>query len=622
MIGDEDRAALPADVVDAYPLSQIQTGMLVEMMAAGPESKDVYHNINSFRVPDEHTFSLPALRRAVDIVGRRHDILRTSMHLSGYTQALQLVHAAAELPIEVHDVRALGVQEQDRAKSEYVERERANLFDLASAPLMRIGVHIESDSAWRLTLSHCHAVTEGWTLNILLMELLTCYRQVRDGREVPAYEVPSVRYADFIAAELAALADDETRAFWQGVVAGHAPLRLPEVWGDPEGSGRERHGVQVPFADLEEDLRRLARRANTSLKSVLLAAHLKVLGSLTAEDAFHTGVVYHGRLEAPGADRVLGMHLNTLPFPAARASGTWQEYVERVYAQETDIWGHRRYPLPAIQRDSGAAQRLISVLFEHQDFQQVGTDAFGTTDALDVGGNEFALNVIAADGRIQLGASTDVISRENLRRLGAMYRRVLEAMAGDFEGDAGASCLPREELDRVLDAAPAAVEWSSRTTLELFSAQAVATPKAVAVISGDERITYRELDERSNRLAHHLRELGAGPGVIVGLHVQRSLAVHTAMLAVWKTGAAYVPVDPALPADRAAYMLTDAGAELVVTDSFLDSAREAIEGQPATALGHATDPEQLAYVLYTSGSTGRPKGVMISHEALHNLLAS
>ncbi|MFD3473182.1 condensation domain-containing protein, partial [Streptomyces sp. NPDC058682] len=205
MLGEADRAALPADVVDAYPLSQIQTGMLVEMMAAGPESKDVYHNINSFRVPDAHTFSLPALRQALDIVVARHDILRTSMHLSGYTQPLQLVHAAAELPIAVHDVRALGVQEQDRAKSEYVERERANLFDLVSAPLMRIGVHIESDSAWRLTLSHCHAVTEGWTLNILLMELLTCYQQVRDGREVPAYEVPSVRYADFIAAELAAL---------------------------------------------------------------------------------------------------------------------------------------------------------------------------------------------------------------------------------------------------------------------------------------------------------------------------------------------------------------------------------------------------------------------------------
>ncbi|MEU4733422.1 amino acid adenylation domain-containing protein, partial [Streptomyces sp. NPDC023588] len=442
------------------------------------------------------------------------------------------------------------------------------------------------------------------------------------GREVPAYEIPSVRYADFIAAELASLAQGKDQQFWQDIVDHHVPLSLPESWAESNGNVGESAEESISFADLESRLRALAVRARTSLKSVLLAAHLKVLGSLTAEDAFHTGVVYHGRLEAPGADRVLGMHLNTLPFPAERASGTWKEYVERVYAQETDIWGHRRYPLPAIQRDSGAAQRLISVLFEYLDFHQVDTSTVDVAAGLNDGANEFALNVAATKQRIMLIGSTDVISRENLRRLGAMYRRVLEAMAGDFEGDAGASCLPGEELDRVLDAVPAAVEWSSRTTLELFSAQAVATPKAVAVISGDERISYQELDERSNRLAHHLRELGAGPGVIVGLHVQRSLAVHTVMLAVWKTGAAYVPVDPALPADRAAYMLTDAGAELVVTDSFLDSAREAIEGQPATALEVASDPQQLAYVLYTSGSTGRPKGVMISHGALHNLLSS
>ncbi|MGN9759629.1 amino acid adenylation domain-containing protein, partial [Streptomyces sp. SD31] len=432
LIGDEDRAALPADVVDAYPLSQIQTGMLVEMLAAGPGTKDVYHNVNSFRIPDDQAFHPEAFRAAVDVVVARHDVLRTSMHLSGYSQPLQLVHAEARLGVEIHDVRTPAVSgggsAREQAVAAYVRGERDRHFDLGTAPLLRFGVHIESDTGWCLTLSHCHAVTEGWTLNTLLVELLECYRRLRDGGEVPAYEAPSVRYADFVAAELASVASDGDRAFWRAVTDDHAPLRLPEGWGDPEGSGAERVGLRVPFADLEGRLRELARTAGTSLKSVLLAAHLKVLSALTPDAAFHAGVVYHGRLEAPGADRVLGMHLNTLPFPAARpVSGSWREWVERVYAQETEIWAHRRYPLPAIQRDSGDGDRLVSVLFEHQDFRPAGAEAYGSGASWEVGGNEFPLNVVAADGAVQLGSTSDVISRENLRRLGSMYRRVLEA---------------------------------------------------------------------------------------------------------------------------------------------------------------------------------------------------
>ncbi|WP_345017459.1 amino acid adenylation domain-containing protein, partial [Streptomyces shaanxiensis] len=618
LIGDENRAALPSDVVDAYPLSQIQTGMLVEMLAAGPGTKDVYHNVNSFRVPDEHAFSPEAFRAAVDTVVARHDVLRTSMHLSGYSQPLQLVHAEARIGVQTHDVRTLGGPERERAVAEYVRGERDRHFDLATAPLLRFGVHIESHTGWSLTLSHCHAVTEGWTLNTLLVELLECYRRLRDGGEAPDHEAPSVRYADFVAAELASVASEEDRAFWREVTDGHVPVRLPEVWGDPEGSGAERLGLEIPFADLEGPLRELARTAGTSLKSVLLAAHLKVLSALSPEGAFHAGVVYHGRLEAPGAERVLGMHLNTLPFPATcPTSGTWREWVERVYAQETEIWAHRRYPLPAIQRDSGDGDRLVSVLFEHQDFRPAGAEAYGSGASWDVGGNEFPLNVVAADGAVRLGSTTDVISRENLRRLGSMYRRVLEAMAGDQEGGAGGAFLPEGEFDAAADV----TAWRSGHALELFAAQVTAAPEGVAVVCGEQAVTYGELEERSNRLAHHLR--GAGgvvPGGVVGLALHRTPDVLLSMLAVWKVGAAYLPIDPALPAERAAYMAEDAGATLVVTDDYLAGVE--LDRLPAVFERVSVDPEQAAYVLYTSGSTGRPKGVVISHRALHNLLAS
>ncbi|MFF2046165.1 amino acid adenylation domain-containing protein, partial [Kitasatospora sp. NPDC058170] len=639
LISDEDRTTLPAGITDAYPLSQIQTGMLVEMLAArddrGTRTRTPYHNVDSLRVPDRHPFSAEALREALDVLAARHDALRTSMHLDGYSQPLQLVHDTAELPLTVHDLRGLDAEEQTRRRTEDLARERADLFELSAAPLLRVQVHIENDEAWRLTVSHCHAITEGWTLSLLVTEIVECYQHLRDGRELPEYQAPSVRYADFIAAELESLASPEDRAFWQDVVDGHAPLRLPADWSQADAPTGVRHGRQVPFADLEDALRALALKANTSLKSVLLAAHLKVMSSLTADDAFHTGVVFHGRLEAPGADRVLGMHLNTLPFPAHRPTGTWRQLVEHVYAQEAEIWTHRRYPLPAVQREAGNGQRLIPVMFEQQNFEQLDPTTNNNGTDTGTGGNEFDLGIIAADGALSLGTTTAVLSAVALERLASMYRQVLEAMAADPDGDATTTHLPADTLEPLHGHH---TEWPGTSPLHLFQTHAATTPHATAVICGDDQLTYQELDERSNQLAHHLRALGVTPGDHIGICLDRSPAVLTAMLATWKAGAAYIPVDPALPAERRHYMLTDATATILITDNDQDADQDtdtqdtAFTGQrvhpdhaqhhPTTPLHTPHDGDALAYLLYTSGSTGRPKGVMIPHGALHNLLSS
>ncbi|MFF2548114.1 amino acid adenylation domain-containing protein [Kitasatospora sp. NPDC058063] len=629
LIGEEDRAALPEGVVDAYPLSQIQTGMLVETMAAGPADRAVYHNLNSFRIRDDQPFSLPVFQQAVDVVVQRHDILRTSMHLSGYALPLQLVHATADYPVTLWNLRGLDIEEQERRKAAYLTQERAVVFDLTAAPLLRMSVLAESDGSWRLNFTYHHAVSEGWSYNALMMELVECYQHLRDGRELPAYEAPAVRFADFVAAELESLASEEDRAFWQDVVAEHAPLRLPEPWAAPERDPQDRHGLRVPFHDLEEGLRTLAARAGTSLKSVLLAAHLKVLGSVTPDQAFHTGVVYHGRLEAPGAERVLGMHLNTLPFPATRPSGTWRELVERVFAQEAEIWAHRRYPLPAVQRDSGTRERLLTVMFEYLDFHHVDGETVDTDAGFNDGFNEFALNVVPNNGHLNMATSGEFLSREALGRLAGMYRLVLEAMAADPDGDASGAVLAEAERAALVRGG-SVVEWGAGSALELFRARAAAAPDAVAVVFGEERVSYGELDAWSSRIAGRLRGQGVGAGSVVGLYLDRGPGVLAAMLGVWKAGAAYLPVDPSLPAERVGYMLTDSGAALVLTDA-----------DPAGQLGEYTGPwlelaggseeswdgivpavDELAYVLYTSGSTGRPKGVMIGHGALVNLLGS
>ncbi|MFF7593309.1 amino acid adenylation domain-containing protein, partial [Kitasatospora purpeofusca] len=623
LIGDRDRERLPADVVDAYPLSQVQTGMLVEMLASAEEH--VYQNINSFRIPDAEPFDETAMRAALATVGARHDILRTSVALTGYAQPLQLVHASAEIPLSVHDIRELTKHQQAELTRAFVADEHAAGFDMTNAPLLRIAVHVEADDAWRLTVGYQHAIADGWSLNSLLMELLDCYRALRDGAEPAPHAEPAVRFADFIAAEQESLSSESDQSFWQDVLDRHTPAAVPASWADPSTEVRN-HSLQVPYGDLEEGLRALAAGARTSLKSVLLAAHLKVLGMLTVEESFHTGVVYHGRLEAPGADRVLGMHLNTLPFPASRGARTWRELVEGVYRQETEIWSHRRYPLPAIQRAAGNSRELLTILFEYLDFHQVDTDTVDTSATMGDGSNEFALTAIASGGAFSLLSSTDVVGRANLERLGGMYRSVLEAMAADPDGDAGAVFLGEAERSLLDGWATGGSVERTGTVLDLFEAQAAATPDAVAVAAGGARLSYREVNERANQVAHHLLAAGAVADSLVGVCLERGPELVPVLLGIWKAGAAYLPLDPTLPAERRAFILEDTRAQILVTDtaSAFDGTtlpvNELVEG-PTTAPARETDPAQLAYVIYTSGSTGRPKGVMIHHAGLVNYLA-
>ncbi|MFJ2575156.1 amino acid adenylation domain-containing protein, partial [Streptomyces halstedii] len=647
LVAAEDRALLPPDAVDAYPLSQVQTGMLVELISARGEG--AYHSINSFRIPDGRPFAAPAMQEALDLVVARHDVLRTSVHLDGYSQPLQLVHAGGSLPLAVHDLTGLVEREQDERAKEYVEAERTAGFELTTAPLLRIAVHIESADAWRLTASHLHAVTDGWTLNSLLMELLACYRALRDGDRPTPYEVPAVRYADFIAAEQESLSDPADQAYWQELVEEHSPFRLPLSWASgsagavdgPHGFGTvERHGFAVPLTDLEEGLRGLAAEARTSMKSVLLAAHLKVLGSLSEADAFHTGVVHHGRLEAPGAEDVLGMHLNTLPFPAVKGARTWRELVEQVYRNETAIWSHRRYPLPAIQRLTGSGRDLITVLFDHQNFHQVDTGTVDVQGSLGDGATEFPLTAVAGGGRLVLNTSTAVMDRQTLRHLGAMYRLVLESMAADAYGDATAIRLPGAEREFLLETGSAtAHRVVDRAVHEEFAAQAARTPDAIALTSGSVSFTYGELNARANRLAHHLIALGAGPDTVVAVSLDRDEELVPTLIGVLKSGAAYLPLDPANPDDRLAYMLADAGAAVLVgrqaqTDRIAGDFRGAvvlvdgapdralIEGRPAGDPVTGTLPQHLACVIYTSGSTGRPKGVAVTHANILRLFGA
>ena len=324
LISQDDRDRLPERVVDAYPVAQAQLGMLVAMLA--DEDRNVYHNVTSFRIMDNRPVSDGALRAAAAEVTRRHEVLRTGFELDGYSRPLQLVHATAQIPVQVHDLAGRDRDQVRNALLEFQSAERRRVFDIRSPALLRLAAHQCDDESWWLSVTECHPILEGWSHHSLVMELLRLYKDCRDGQQLEQFVAPAVRFADFVAAELHAVESDEDRAYWRRVAAlaevqPAGGLGRKDQTGDPLD---ETYTVAVPFHDLAPALRGLASAADASLKAVMLAAHLKVLSQLTNETEFTAGLVCDGRPEMVGADRVYGMYINTLPFAHDRSAPTWR----------------------------------------------------------------------------------------------------------------------------------------------------------------------------------------------------------------------------------------------------------------------------------------------------------
>lgn len=640
LLAPQDADRLPEGLVDAFPMAQVQIGMVFEMLSGGALN---YHNITSFSIRDGKPLDEDALRRAAAELVARHEILRTSLHPTEYSEPLQLVHPRASLPVAVADLRGMGEDEQQRAVRDYLAAERGELFDLARPPLLRLGAHL-LDDGWRLSITECHAILEGWSYHSLLMELLNLYRAFRDGTAPPEAEPVTTRYVDFVALERHTVQDEAHQEYWRKVLEEHERVRLPEAWRAPgEGEEAVPFQVWVPLVDLHDGLRELAGKVGVSLKSVLHAAHLKVMSTLTEEGTFHSGLVCDTRPEVPGADRLFGMFLNTVPFPFQVTARTWRQLVAEVYERESQVWEHRRYPLAAMHRAYGDRDsRLLDVFFNYLDFHMVDTEVVDLGDTIDESPNEFPLAVTTIGGYLVLTTSTDVLDREHADRLAASYRRVLEAMAADADGDAQGDHLPVEERDRLFADGIATGHHETATSVvtlaERVAEHVRATPSAAAVTGADGTVvSYAELARRSGQLAGHLRARGIGPDVRVGVQLTHRPELVVALLAVLTAGGAYVPLDPDHPAERRERVLRDSGAALLLTEEALaDTVTESPDRpvvlldtdwpliEEAENVGTAslagTPPDTLAYTIYTSGSTGAPKGVMITHRGLGNYL--
>ncbi|WP_272002971.1 amino acid adenylation domain-containing protein [Nannocystis radixulma] len=594
-----------------------------------------------------------ALASALTELVRRHESLRTSFAGDG-DSAVQVVQPPTPIAVSCLDLRHLPADARDIEVARRTRDEAERRFDLTRDLMLRAGLLRVADDEHVLLLTLHHIAADGWSMGVLIRELGALYEAACRGR---AAELPALplQYADFALWQRTCLEGhvlEDMLAYWTRQLAGAPPvLELPLDRPRPARASYRGAGVRVELAPaLVRDLQVLGQRAGATLFMTLLAALQALLGRYTGRTDIVVGAPIAGR-DRPELEPLIGFFVNTLALRAdlARAAdftallAATRETVEAAFA-------HQELPferlVEALQPERRAGVNpLVQVALALQNTPEPAIELEGL--AVDVlpglKGHvrlDMELHLFEQDGDLvgEWLYDADLFDAATVARMVEHYQALLAAVVAAPQRPLG-DLLPQTAAERRLLADVNRTDVAlphDRCVHHLFADQAARTPDALAVVFDDGHalatLTYRDLDVRANRLAHHLRDLGVGPDVLVGLGIARSPDLVVAMLAVLKAGGAYVPLDPAYPPARLAVMLADARPAVVVTQAAhrelvagdaalvcLDDDALALAARPTAAPQVAVSPGHLAYAIYTSGSTGAPKAVLLEHRGLLNV---
>ncbi|HEX2188960.1 MAG TPA: amino acid adenylation domain-containing protein, partial [Longimicrobiaceae bacterium] len=636
----DSRETLPVQTEDVYPLSPVQEGMVFHDLYA-PET-GAYCSQYVFTLRGE--LDAEVLRRAWQRVLERSPGLRSVFLWEGMARPVQAVLRSAELPWQTLDWRDAPREAHPERMRLFLEAERARGFDLLSPPLMRLALVRTEEDAWELAWSHHHLLLDGWSISLVLQDVLACYDALLRGR-APA--LPRRRpYRDYIAwllrQDLAA-----AEAYWRGVLGDFtAPTPLPGERAAGEAGPEHGEAGLLLEAGATAALQGFAKGRRLTLNTLVQGAWALLLARYAGVEEVVFGMVSTGRPpELAGMEQMVGLFINTLPVRVEVEGGARVDaWLQGLQAAQQEARAYEYSPLSQVQRWSGvpAGQALFEsiVAFENHPVEEMagaGERSFVVERWAREGRSHYPLELMVLPGErlsVRVEYERGRVESEAAERLVGQMETLLEAIAADPGRRVSEVPLLRPaERAQVLEGWNAtAAEAPQGCVHELFAAQAARTPEAAAVVYEGQGLTYAELEERANRLAHHLVGLEVGPDARVGICLERGVELVVALLAVLKAGGAYVPLDPAYPAERLAYMLADSGACVLLTTERL---REVLPAEGARVLcldGEAgrtpaggerpaarrPDPGNLAYVIYTSGSTGTPKGAGITHGALAN----
>ncbi|MEA2605210.1 MAG: hypothetical protein QOF89_6202 [Acidobacteriota bacterium] len=593
---------------------------------------------------------LDALRRSVGEIVRRHESLRTTFE-PGAGEPVQVVASMIRVEIPLLDLSALPPQAREAEAARLVAAERRLPFDLARGPLLRFFVLRLGPEDHLAPFSMHHIVSDGWSIGLFFQELVALYEAFSTGAAStvsPLLELP-IQYPDFAVWQRERLQGElmaEQVGYWRDQLAGSPPL-LPLPTDRPRPPVQRLRGARTPMAlsaDLIRAARALGQREGASLFMVLLAAFQALLARWTGVDDVPVGT-FSGNRGRAELEKLIGFFINTLVLRTRLEDAPgFGALVARVRDVTLGAFAHQEVPfeklLEELRLDRDLSHTpLFQALLLVQNFplETVELSRVRLAPLVEEGSPshvnfdlELILSEVGDEVRGMTGYNAELFDAGTIERLNRHLTALLAAALKEPERSVyELPLLSPAELKQLLG------DWSGVAVSPdqvphpvslLFAVQAARTPEAVAVEHEGMGTTYRELEERSNRLARFLRRLGVGPETVVGVAADRSSELMTGLLATLKAGGAYLPLDPDYPPERLAWMLEDAGASLLLTRRHLASRWPEVrtvlldggewEAEDSAPLSGEIKPGHAAYVLYTSGSTGRPKGVVVEHRSL------
>ncbi|MEM9774347.1 MAG: amino acid adenylation domain-containing protein, partial [Chloroflexota bacterium] len=626
------------------PLIPMQRGMLFHAITAPDSGVDVQHITMTLNEP----ININNFRSAWSGVAARHETLRASFDWENLDKPISYIAQEVSLPITKLDWRNLSKAQQEDQFQSLLEIDRQQGFNLKKPPLMRIMVIQISDSVTWCLWSFHHIILDGRSFPIVLQEVFTLYDALQDGKTVQLKD--TFPFSDFVKIS-EAYDHAKSEKYWSELLDGFsAPTPLGLAYAKPSSPVASAVQNKVTFLSehVTKKLNGFARDIGVTLNTLIQGAWGLLLHHYTAEKDIVFGNTRSGRNLYEPAKNSVGMFINTVPVRIKiNNQQTLVDYLRELRAQHISVREHESSPLVQIQKwsDVDGSDSLFHtlVVFEGYDLSNVLRRNGGKWLKRKFnyrGQTSFPLTLMAySDHQMRLRLEFDPANFKaaTVEQILEHLKTLLQAMADrPYSAAVSIPYLVDAEKEFLVSKINPKVSniGLEETIFETFSSIAAKNPSRVALIDENRSISYRELADRANQLAHHLRSIGATSNMPIGICMNRSVDMVMAMLAILGAGGAYVPLDPEFPRERLAHMIQDSNLDIIVTETDLESSLPHFEGrrvvldkdrddiyrQPITRPNTISRIDDLAYIIYTSGSTGKPKGVQVPHRAVTNFM--
>nr|WP_257791069.1 non-ribosomal peptide synthetase [Paenibacillus polymyxa] len=634
------------ELENVYALTPMQKGMLFYSLM--DENSAAYFEQATFELNGR--FDVVAFGKSFDLLVQRHEALRTNFISSWKDEPVQVVFRNRSGQLYYEDLRGLEKEERKARVEAFTLADKAKGFNLAEDALIRVSILQTGVETYHFVWSFHHILMDGWCLSFMTQEVFGSYLAIRAGEE-PVLE-PVTPFSRFI--EWLERQDREASLqYWSRYLADYEQqITLPQQKTQPKSIQAGEYVAEDMECDFQPELvaqiERVAKQNQVTVNTLIQTVWGVLLQKYNNSSDVVFGSVVSGRPgDIPGVEHMIGLFINTIPVRVQSEEGeAFNELMKRTQQQALASNAYDAFPLYEIQALTEQKQDLINhiMIFENYPVEQQveqlggkGQEPFTISNVVATEQTNYDLNVAVMPGegiKIRFMYNTLCFDRKGIERLYGHFTRLLEQISLNpnvrVEELELVTAAEKQQITAAFNDTACAFP-SKQTIHQLFEDQVECTPDQVALVFGNQSLTYRELNERANSLARMLQAQGVGPDKLVGLMVQRSVEMIVGLLAVLKAGGAYVPIDPEFPSSRIEYMLEDSEAAVLLTRRelaeehhchantlFLEDA--ALYQGESSNLETIARSEHLAYVIYTSGSTGNPKGVMLQHRSVLNFI--